>query len=166
LVRDSPLDAAALAGAKDRGTTVIAWRDPRGELKPLTAGLYQAARGGTWNHLVLPLDEMSPLASQLLSAFAAENPGIIHSWCRQAPAASLYSGPRHRYPRGSAAYGRTMPLPGVPVWQVLRHPELIAVFVRRQGLASLAQSRLDPDKGILFELGRICAIHVKRMDTR
>jgi GNAT superfamily N-acetyltransferase len=47
-----------------------------------------------------------------------------------------------------------MPLPGVPVWQVLRHPELIAVFVRRQGLASLAQSRLDPDKGILFELGR------------
>lgn len=153
LVRDSPLDAAALAGAKDRGATVIAWRDPRGELKPLTAGLYQAARGGTWNHLVLPLDEMSPLASQL-SAFAAENPGIIHSWCRQAPAASLYSGPRHRYPRGSAAYGRTMPLPGVPVWQVLRHPELIAVFVRRQGLASLAQSRLDPDKGILFELGR------------
>jgi GNAT superfamily N-acetyltransferase len=155
MVSASRLDPAALALAEveGRGATVRLWHDPRGAFKAITAGLYRVARGGAWNHLVLPPEETSPLAAALID-FAAGNPGIIHSWCRQTPSASPYAGPRRQYPRGSVPYGGTAPLPGLPVWQILRHPELIAAFVERQGLKSLAQSRHDPGDGSVFALGR------------
>lgn len=156
LVLASRLDPAALAETRGRGAPLVAWQDPRGEPKPITAGLYQVARGGTWNHLVLPPEGSSPLASRL-SVFAAENPGIVHSWCHRTPPASSYSGPRRKYPRGSVPYGQTAPLPGLPIWQILQHPALIAAFVRRQGLTSLAQLRYDPEEGTIFELGRSLA---------
>jgi GNAT superfamily N-acetyltransferase len=153
VVSASRLDLTALAEAKDQGATVRVWHDPRGAFKPITAGLYRVARGGAWNHLVLPPEETSPLAAEL-NDFAAGNPGIIHSWCRQTPSASRYAGPRRQYPRGSVPYGQTAPLPGLPIWQILQHPEIIAAFVRRQGLTSLVQLRYDPEEGTIFELGR------------
>lgn len=154
LVSASRLEPAALADAKDREeAAVMIWHDPRGELKPIVAGLYQVARSGKWNHLVMPPGDPSPLTAGLMD-FAAANPGIIHSCCRRTPGASPYSGPRQHYSLGSAPYGQTAPLPGFPIWQVLRHPQLIAAFVRRRGVESLARLRHDPANGIIFELGR------------
>ena len=143
------------------GTTV--WVDPRGELKTISSHLYAAARQGGWNHLILPDQDAQPLAKELMT-FACANPNIVHSWCRRLQAASRFSDPADRLPRESCRYGETAALPGVPLWQILQDPLLIAAYQQRLGTKTLMRMRVDPTKPEAYEIGRRLDYHFVKPD--
>lgn len=145
--------AETMAVAQTQGLRTIVWHDPQGDRGTITAGLYQVSRKGIWNHLVLPQKDDPPLVAEL-AAFAAANPGIVHSWCRRAEPVSAFSSPRDNFPQGSVPYGQTKPLPGEPLWQVLRDPVLLTHFVRGLGLKAVTQLRYRQKSGSLMALGR------------
>jgi GNAT superfamily N-acetyltransferase len=158
-----PLQADAAAqcletAQREPGQTIV-WIDPQGELKSLTRQLFAAARqGGCWNHLVLPEEPGDALVEGLIE-FAGANPNIIHSWSRRGPASSRLSDAPEHLPRGSALYGRTAPLPGIPLWQVLGDPIYITAYRRRWDTHSLMQLRYDPDEAVSFALGEQLRYH-------
>lgn len=125
--------------AADRG--VIAWHDPRGDPAVIHSLLYQAARKGFWNHVVLPESSDEPLSGPT-ARFAAANPNIVHSWCRRSGAVFFASDEQLIYPHGNPPYGRTRPLPGVPVWQWLQDPVYLQAYLIRWGARALARMYL------------------------
>jgi GNAT superfamily N-acetyltransferase len=158
-----PLQADAVppcleATMRQPGQTIV-WTDPQGGLKALTGHLFAAARqGGCWNHLVLPDKPGDALVDGLIG-FAGANPNIIHSWCRRGPAPSQFSDPPERLPHGSAPYGSTAPLGGIPLWQILGDPVYIAAFRQRWETRTLMQLRFDPDEALVYTLGEQLTYH-------
>lgn len=161
-VATHPLHADAMAqiiaSTHRRTNGTIVWEDPQGELKAITGHLFEAARQGGWNHLVLGEDTDHPIVKGLMD-FSCANPNIVHSWCLRGRASSRYSDPLDRLPRGSARYGQTAPLPGVPLWQVLRDPVYIAAYQEHLGTRTLMQLRLDAADLRIYEIGRQMTYH-------
>jgi len=156
------LQAGDMASALTRPASatggVLVWRDPEGELPDLSALLFQAAKKGFWNHVVLPDQADLPIVDQLLR-FAAANPNIIHSWCRRSRPASIFSDPRDSYPEGNPPYGATRPLPGTPLWQRLQDPVYLDAYAARQGAKSLARLFVMPDGRSVHAAGSRMSFH-------
>ena len=156
---------------KDRGVSqgeasidgIAVWVDPRGGLKTISGHLYAAARQGGWNHLILSDQDDRSLAEDLM-AFARANPNIVHSWCRRTPPLSRFSDPLDRLPRDSGRYGKTVPLPGIPLWQILQDPLSIAAYWRRLGTKTLMRTRVDPAERQVYEIGRRLDYHFVKPD--
>jgi GNAT superfamily N-acetyltransferase len=137
-------DEAAADGRK-----LIVWKSGNENATAVARQLHAVARRGIWNHLVL-----EGKSSADLEQFARTNANIVHSWCRREPAPSRFSDPHCRYPGVSPAYGETAPLPGKPLWMVLRDPVYLEAALERLDLKSLMRMRLADDGRRVFEAGQ------------
>jgi GNAT superfamily N-acetyltransferase len=142
----------------DDPSRVIVWERPRGTSVSITRLLFQAAKEGCWNHLALCERDDPALVGQL-RRLADENPYIVHSWCRRDAPVSNYSDATARYPEGSPAYGRTVPLPGRPLWQQLQDPVFLQPCVAAYGAKAVARQRLVDDGRGIAVLGRRLIYH-------
>ena len=132
---------------------VIVWCHPKGALTAISQLLFQAAKRGNWNHLVLSHQDDRSLVARL-EGLAGENPYIVHSWCRCEKPASTYSDAIYLYPEGGAPYGQTVCLPGRPLWQRLQDPVYLQACVEELGAKRVAQQRLSDDGRAVAPLGR------------
>lgn len=114
---------------------LIVWCEPQGETAELARLLYRIAGRGAWNHLRLPVS--GDLADRL-EHYAQGNPNIIHSRARDD---ASERGLGH-IPAGHAPYGRTRPLPGRPLWQVLADQLHLQACLDHWGTARLLRTHL------------------------
>ncbi len=140
------------APREDGGGSVIVWRHPQGKLASISRALFQAAKQGHWNHLVLSAQDDPSLVARL-KGFADENPYIIHSWCRREKPLSKYSDAMDFYPVGNPSYGKTAPLPGQPMWQRLQDPVYLQACLARRSAKLVVQQRVSDDEREMATLG-------------
>jgi GNAT superfamily N-acetyltransferase len=146
-----------LEDASAKNIRFLVWHDRRGELKSISGGLYTAASQGIWNHLILPEPQTSG-QDEDLGRFAEKNPTIVHSWClRSHP--SLFSDPLDIYPSESPPYKDTKPLPGVPLWQILRCPMDLCAALQHVKNKTLQRLRFDRAEGTIWEIGQNLIYH-------
>lgn len=146
------------ASREGDGGCVIVWQHPKGSVASISRLLFNTAKQGYWNHLVLSVQDDPSLVDRL-KQLVDENPYIVHSWCRRETPVSAYSDAVERYPQESPAYGKTTPLPGRPLWQQLQDPVSIQDCVATHGAKMLAQQRLSDDGSALVTLGNHLVYH-------
>lgn len=149
-----PLNVQAVL---DRGTRLVVWRDCGDETGAVTRQLYAASRKGLWNHLILNAD-----SEDHLTQFAAANANIVHSYCHAEKPSSEFSDPVYTFPSATPTYGRTQPMPGRPLWMMLKAPSLIDRWLARHPVKTLMRMRVREDDHRLFEVGKQLRYHFKR----
>ena len=150
---------ASVQNVLDRGGRLVVWRDCGDETDAVTSQLYAASRKGLWNHLILKEDTVGALGQ-----FAAANSNIVHSYCHEQMPSSMYSDPVYTFPSTTPGYGRTRPMPGMPLWMRLKDPNLIARLLEYDHPKTIMRMRVRDDALSLFEVGKQLSYHFKRAD--
>ncbi len=135
--------------ALKEASPLVVWRDCGDNTADVTRQLYAASRQGIWNHLVLLEQSRDDLWQ-----FAATNANIVHSYCTEVRQDARYSDPVLEYPSAPPGYGRTKPLPGVPLWMALKDVMLIRKLLGGYDAKTLLRLRVKDDGHRLFEVGR------------
>jgi GNAT superfamily N-acetyltransferase len=147
--------------ASDANAQVIVWHLDDRPLPDLTPMLFALAKKGIWNHLMIVMDPDHEAAKKL-QRFAEGNPNIVHSWGWRQPAVSGFSDRRFEFAKGAAAYGKTPPMPGQPVWQILQDPLWLETGLSLLGRDPLVRRwEIDPTQPSI-ELGSQLTYHYVR----
>ncbi|MBC2712403.1 MAG: GNAT family N-acetyltransferase [Desulfosarcina sp.] len=104
------------------------------------------SRAGIWNHLILDGDAATKKNCTIVSL----QPNIIHSW-----EAETLGGPNSIGP----VYSQVRPLPGRPLWQVVRDPIYRFLLVDRLGKNGFLRMRVDEDGDHLYTVGEDLGYH-------
>jgi GNAT superfamily N-acetyltransferase len=142
----SPADWAALRSA---GIRVFSWSPVAGsDDGAIRDCLAAASREGFWNHLRLPhaTAEFTPL-----TAFAADNPNIVHSWQVGGTSKAFTAAPAD-HPL-AAGYGDVAPLDGMPLWRCLGATGALLAAIARLGRDGVRRRRLNPVDGSHWDVG-------------
>ena len=151
------LDGEALHRA---GVMLINWQTPEGSMAALQEVLWKMSRAGIWNHLKIPFGQDDDLV-KALTRFATANPNIVHSWSYGRKPGLLTDSPAEQVP-GGPVYARVQKLPGRPLWQRLKDPAHLLLYLERHGLQKVMRWRVRDDRPGVYTLGSNLEYHFQK----
>jgi GNAT superfamily N-acetyltransferase len=136
----APLDGSVtrqnLSALEQAGLGLIEWEGTWGVPASVTKILYEASKSGIWNRVDLSGDK-----EKTLFRFVVSNPHIAHSRREPHFSFSLLDSRQDAVP----PYGRTAPLPGIPLGRLLGDPVHLLLYLKRFGQKKVVRWCLRKD---------------------
>lgn len=142
----------SIAAIADRGLKLVEWIVTNQDVQGVSKSLWNISKKGIWNHVHLT-SRLDPDIKEQWCRFISSNPNIVHSYSCFDPAAPYGQAIASQIDERWAAYSQVAPLPGIPLWQLLAHPDYISFFLDHYTKDELVRMRTDERSGQIIKTG-------------